>query len=211
MLSFSYSFRPDEVYSSRWKLVFNESTVLFHRKSTSSNVTTEWEIYTNSPTFYILFALFKGPFVVLYLCHLITYFCTKCREMLSKLFSVQTNWCKSFHHQSGVSLLPGTTFLELLLSLQIGNPMGKKTKVSLTWSLTKCKPDPKPHPWGIHLTRDQSDQSSNTRCLCWQYIWHKGVHLIKSQPDPKIWQKCQPDLKPHLQGVTSDKRSIWPK
>ena len=46
-MSFSYSFRPDEVYSSRWKLVFNESTVLFQRKSTTSNVTTEWEIYTN--------------------------------------------------------------------------------------------------------------------------------------------------------------------
>ena len=30
----------------RWKLVFNDSTVLFQRKSTSSNVTTEWEIYT---------------------------------------------------------------------------------------------------------------------------------------------------------------------
>ena len=36
LLSFSYSFRPDEVYSSRWKLVFNESTVLFQRKSTST-------------------------------------------------------------------------------------------------------------------------------------------------------------------------------
>ena len=36
MLSLSYSFRPDEVYSSRWKLVFNESTVLFQRKLTST-------------------------------------------------------------------------------------------------------------------------------------------------------------------------------
>ena len=40
--------RSDEVYSSRWKLVFNESTVLFQRKSTTSNVTTEWEIYTKT-------------------------------------------------------------------------------------------------------------------------------------------------------------------
>ena len=38
VLPFSYSFRPDEVYSSRWKLVFNESTVLFQRKSTSTNI-----------------------------------------------------------------------------------------------------------------------------------------------------------------------------
>ena len=54
-MSFSYSFRPDEVYSSRWKLVFNESTVLFQRKSTSTNVTTEWEIYTKPlPCFCIL-------------------------------------------------------------------------------------------------------------------------------------------------------------
>ena len=44
-MSFSYSFRPDEVYSSRWKLVFNESTVLFQRKSTSIIATKEWEIY----------------------------------------------------------------------------------------------------------------------------------------------------------------------
>ena len=47
VLSFSYSFRPDEVYSSRWKLVFNESTVLFQRKLSSTIATTEWEIYIN--------------------------------------------------------------------------------------------------------------------------------------------------------------------
>ena len=45
VLSFSYSFRRDEVCSSGWKLVFNESTVLFQRKSTSTITTTEWEIY----------------------------------------------------------------------------------------------------------------------------------------------------------------------
>ena len=44
-MSFTYSFRPDEVHSSGWKLVFNESTVLFQRKSTSTITTTEWEIY----------------------------------------------------------------------------------------------------------------------------------------------------------------------
>ena len=47
VLSFSYSFRPDEVHSSGWKLVFHESTVLFQRKSTSTITTTEWEIYIN--------------------------------------------------------------------------------------------------------------------------------------------------------------------
>ena len=36
VLSFSYSFRPDEVHSSEWKLVFNESTVLLQGKSTST-------------------------------------------------------------------------------------------------------------------------------------------------------------------------------
>ena len=45
VLSFSYPFRPDEVHSSGWKLVFNESTVLFLRKSTSTITTTEWETY----------------------------------------------------------------------------------------------------------------------------------------------------------------------
>ena len=54
--------------------------------------------------------------------------------------------------------------------------------------LTEGQPDPKPHPWRIHLTRDQSDQSSNT-------LGHKmsllAVHLT--------------------QGGTSDQRSAWPK
>ena len=49
--------------------------------------------------------------------------------------------------------------------------------------------------------------SSNiaTRCL------YKGVHLTKGQPDPKIWQKCQPDLKPQLLGfhLTKCKKDIW--
>ena len=57
----------------------------------------------------------QGTFAVLYICHLITYSCTKCREMLSRLFSVQTNVCISFHHQSDVLLNQGTTFMELLL------------------------------------------------------------------------------------------------
>ena len=48
VLSFSYSFRPDEVYSSSWKLVFDESTVLFQRKSTS---TKKKRLFTISPCF----------------------------------------------------------------------------------------------------------------------------------------------------------------
>ena len=39
---------------------------------------------------------FQGPFAVLYLCHLITYSCMKCREMLYRLFSLQTNLLISF-------------------------------------------------------------------------------------------------------------------
>ena len=31
-----------------------------------------------------------------------------------------------------------------------------------------------------------------TRCCCWV------VHLTKGKPDQEIWQKCQPDLKPHI-------------
>ena len=83
--------------------------------------------------------------------------------MLSRLLSVLTNLCISFQHQSGVLLHKGTTLEELLLSSQIENAMEKnKTKVSLTCSLTKCQPDPKPHPGGLHLTRGQPNQSSNT-------------------------------------------------
>ena len=52
----------------------------------------------------------QGLFEVLYLCDLITYSCTTCREMLSRLFSVLINLLISFHHQSGVLLHQGTTF-----------------------------------------------------------------------------------------------------
>ena len=60
----------------------------------------------------------------LYLHHLITYSCTKCREMLARLFSVQSNLCICFCHQSDVLIHQGTTFKELLLSSHIGHVMG---------------------------------------------------------------------------------------
>ena len=45
--------------------------------------------------FIYLWHYLQGLFAVLYLHHLITYSCTKCREMLSRLFSVQINLCIS--------------------------------------------------------------------------------------------------------------------
>ena len=39
----------------------------------------------------------------------------------------------------------------------------------------------------------------------------RGVYLTKGQPDPKIWQKCQPDPKSHLWGVHLTKGQPYPK
>ena len=171
--------------------------------------------------------------------------------MLSRLFSVQTNLCISFHYQSGVLLHKGTTLYKVLLSSQIGNAMGKK--VWLKQSLPKCQPDQNLTQGSINLTKGQPTKSSNTlgheMSLSGGYIWLKvslpkvvphlamrchyqegtsdqrsacqssttlghemplvvvgiGVSLTKGQPDPKIWQKGQPELKPYLWG------DIWPK
>ena len=80
---------------------------------------------------------------------------------------------------------------------------GKKPKVSLTWSLTKCEID-QSLILGVHLTRGQPDWSSNPlvhkMSLPRGYIWpevnlstvvtclakgflSQGVHLTRGQPD----------------------------
>ena len=69
----------------------------------------KWHKRTLQPFIYHCYYL-QGPFAVLYLCYLITYSCIKCGEILSRLFSFQTNLCTSFHHHSGVLLHQGTTF-----------------------------------------------------------------------------------------------------
>ena len=53
-------------------------------------------------------------FTVVYLHDLITYSFTKCMEMLSGLFPIQTDSLISFHQQSSILLHQGTTFKELL-------------------------------------------------------------------------------------------------
>ena len=50
----------------------------------------------------------------MYLHHLIINSCTKCMQMLSGLFAIQTNSLISFHEQSRVLLHQGTTFNKLL-------------------------------------------------------------------------------------------------
>ena len=61
--------------------------------------------------------------------------------------------------------------------------------------------------WNVNLPKVVSHLA--TRCLC------LGVHLTKGQPDPKdlrkiiIWQKCQPDPKPHLGGPSKCRKVIW--
>ena len=77
-------------------------------------------LYTTGTTF-------RDHLQFFYLYHLITYSCTKCREMLYTLFSLHTNLLISFHHKSDVLLHQGTTFKELLLSSQTRNAMEKKS------------------------------------------------------------------------------------
>ena len=84
----------------------------------------KWHKWALQPIIYH-WHYFQGPFAVLYLYHLIKYSCMKCREMLYRLFSIQTNLLISFHHQSDVLLHQGTTFKELLFSSQIRYAMEK--------------------------------------------------------------------------------------
>ena len=82
----------------------------------------------------------QGLFAVLYLHDLITYSCTKCREMLSRLFSVQTNLLISFHHQSGLLLHQRYYFLGTIFIIINRKCYGKNSVSSIT-HLTMCKKD----------------------------------------------------------------------
>ena len=74
---------------------------------------------------YIPLALLWMTACSLYLCCLITFSCTHCREMLYGLCFLLTNLHISFHHQSDVLLQQGTTFVKLLLSPEIRNVVEK--------------------------------------------------------------------------------------
>ena len=50
----------------------------------------KWHKWALQPIIYC-WHYFQGPFAVLYLCHFITYSCMKCRKMLYRLYSLQTN------------------------------------------------------------------------------------------------------------------------
>ena len=86
--------------------------------------------------------------------------------------------------------------------------------------LTRSQPGPKSDQmstrpeassWGaVCLTQGKPDQKSDQMSnLPEASSW--GGTSDKGQPDPKIWQKCQPDVKPHLQGVylTKCRKVIW--
>ena len=75
----------------------------------------------------------------MYLHDLITYSCTKCIEMLSGLFLIQTNSLISFHKQSSVLLHQGTTFKKLL-SLVFYRKRAVLHQVSLTFCKCRCTP-----------------------------------------------------------------------
>ena len=56
----------------------------------------------SSAGYYIHLELYFVTICTFYLCHLNTYSCTQCKEMLYALFSLQTNLCLTLHHQSHV-------------------------------------------------------------------------------------------------------------
>ena len=97
-------------------------------------------------------------------------------------------------------------------------------QVSLTGSLTKYQPDPKPNYKGYNWSKVSLTEvviHLVTRCLCWGYIWPEvslttvGTHyatrcLYWGYVWPKIsltgiLTKCQPDPMPNHGGY------IWPK
>ena len=71
----------------------------------------KWHKWALQPIIYHWY-YFQGPSAVLYLHHLITYSCKKCREML---YCFLSSPIYSFHCQPDVLLYQGTTFKELLL------------------------------------------------------------------------------------------------
>ena len=73
----------------------------------------------SSAGFIYIWYYISWQFAHLYLCHLITYSYTQCKEMLYILFSLQTNLHISLHHQSDVLWLNGTNYKELLFSSDI--------------------------------------------------------------------------------------------
>ena len=119
-----------------------------------------------------------------------------------------------YNHKSEILWKKVWPNANLVGSLILG---GVWPKVSLTWSLTICQSDPKPHPGEVHLTKCQPDlksyhtwpQDVSAWKVCLTQIqpnqksdqmstWPKasswGVHLTSGQPDPK-----------------SDQMSTWPK
>ena len=67
-----------------------------------------------SAGYYIHLNYILWQFAYLYLHCLITYSFTQCKEILYRLFSLQTNLCISLHHQSDVLQHHGTYYKELL-------------------------------------------------------------------------------------------------
>ena len=60
------------------------------------------ETEVSTAGYYIHLELYFMTVAYLYLCHLITYSYMQCKEMLYRLFSLQTNLHISLHHQSDV-------------------------------------------------------------------------------------------------------------
>ena len=120
---------------------------------------------------------FQWLFTVMYLHDLITNSCTKCMEMLSGLFPIQTNLLISFQEQSSVLLHQGTTFKELL-SLVFYRKRAVVCKVSLTFTFMHQ----------VTLTFEDADVPPNTGIWGqeWNYI-RSPWHYIHASGRPDIW------------------------
>ena len=140
----------------------------------------KWHKWALQPVKY-LWHYILGLFAVLYICCLIIYSCTQCKEMLYGLSSLQTNLHIYFHHQSDVLLHQGTTFVELLLSTEIRNAMGKSLKK-------------------VHLSSGQPDL---TEYQWWPLDGSMGVCLSSGQLGLTSYQSLPPDA--------SAAGYIWPQ
>ena len=86
-----------------WAPVQGPSTPTNSPEGVTSLAKAKQVMEMSSAGYYIhLGTIFCDSFHILYLCHIITYFYMQYKEMLYRLFSLQTSLCISFHHQSDI-------------------------------------------------------------------------------------------------------------
>ena len=86
-------------------------------------------------------------------------------------------------------------------------------KISLTWSLTKCQPDPKPHLWGYiwpEVCLTWSDQMSTwPEASLWEYIWPKVNLTQRSDKYVSLtWSLICREVHPSAEGLSENLNTL---